>query len=93
MPTYVAFGGADAGVVGSDRIEESGEDVFEPLELPYGACRLALIGRAGEEFRPNGHPVRVGTKYRRARGAVLRRAEDPARGRPARRAPSSSPRR
>ena len=65
VPTYVAFGGADAGVVGNDRIEESGEVVCEPLELPYGACRLALIGRAGEEFRPNGHPVRVGTKYRR----------------------------
>lgn len=65
VPTYVAFGGADAGVVGSDRIEESGEEVCEPLELPYGACRLALIGREGEEFRPNGHPVRVGTKYRR----------------------------
>lgn len=65
VPTYVAFGGADAGVVGSDRIEESGEEVFEPLELPFGTCRLALIGRAGEEFRPNGHPVRVGTKYRR----------------------------
>ena len=65
VPTYVAFGGADAGVVGSDRIEESGEEVCEPLELPFGTCRLALIGRAGEEFRPNGHPVRVGTKYRR----------------------------
>jgi ATP phosphoribosyltransferase len=65
VPTYVAFGGADAGVVGSDRIEESGEEVCEPLELPYGDCRLALIGRAGEAFRPNGHPVRVGTKYRR----------------------------
>jgi len=65
VPTYVAFGGADAGVVGSDRIEESGEVVCEPLVLPYGACRLALIGRSGEEFRPNGHPVRVGTKYRR----------------------------
>ncbi len=65
VPTYVAFGGADAGVVGSDRIEESGEEVCAPLELPYGACRLSLIGRAGEEFRPNGHPVRVGTKYRR----------------------------
>ena len=65
VPTYVAFGGADAGVVGSDRIEESGEEVCEPLELPYGACRLSLIGRAGEEFRPNGHPVRVGTKYER----------------------------
>ena len=36
-----------------------------PVELPFGACRLSLIGRAGEAFRPNGAPVRVGTKYRR----------------------------
>ena len=66
VPTYVAHGGADLGLVGSDRVEESGEEVFSPVELPFGACRLALIGRAGEEFRPNGHPVRVGTKYRRS---------------------------
>jgi ATP phosphoribosyltransferase len=65
VPTYVAHGGADLGIVGSDRVEESGEEVFSPVEFPFGACRLALIGRAGEPFRPNGHPVRVGTKYGR----------------------------
>lgn len=65
VPTYVAHGGADLGVVGSDRVAESGERVFTPVELPFGACRLALITRAGEPFRPNGHPVSVGTKYRR----------------------------
>ncbi|MBK9063257.1 MAG: ATP phosphoribosyltransferase [Acidobacteria bacterium] len=65
VPTYVAHGGADLGVVGSDRVAESGEDVFSPVEFPFGECRLSLIGRAGEEFRPNGQPVRVGTKYRR----------------------------
>ncbi len=65
VPTYVAHGGADLGVVGSDRVAESGEDVFSPVELPFGECRLSLIGRAGEAFRPNGQPVRVGTKYRR----------------------------
>jgi ATP phosphoribosyltransferase len=65
VPTYVAHGGADLGIVGSDRIAESGEDVTSPVELPFGACRLSLIGRAGEAFRPNGAPVRVGTKYRR----------------------------
>lgn len=63
VPTYVAHGGADAGIVGSDRIAESGEDVFRPVEFPFGVCRLALIGRAGEPFHPNGHPVLVGTKY------------------------------
>lgn len=65
VPTYVAHGGADLGIVGSDRVAESGEDVTSPVELPFGACRLSLIGRAGETFRPNGQPVRVGTKYRR----------------------------
>jgi ATP phosphoribosyltransferase regulatory subunit len=65
VPTYVAHGGADLGVVGSDRVAESGEDVFSPVELPFGECRLSLIGRAGETFRPDGQPVRVGTKYRR----------------------------
>ena len=65
VPTYVAHGGADLGVVGSDRVAESGEDVFTPVELPFGECRLSLIGRAGEPFRPDGQPVRVGTKYRR----------------------------
>ncbi|HKC25916.1 MAG TPA: ATP phosphoribosyltransferase, partial [Thermoanaerobaculia bacterium] len=33
--------------------------------LPFGACRVSLIGRAGERFAPDGEPVRVGTKYRR----------------------------
>jgi ATP phosphoribosyltransferase len=65
VPTYVAHGGADLGIVGSDRVLESGEDVTSPVELPFGTCRLSLIGRAGESFRPNGAPVRVGTKYRR----------------------------
>ncbi len=65
VPTYVAHGGADLGIVGSDRVAESGEDVTSPVELPFGACRLSLIGRAGEPFRPDGQPVRVGTKYRR----------------------------
>lgn len=65
VPTYVAHGGADLGVVGSDRVMESGEEVFTPVELPYGVCRLSLIGRAGEPFRPDGRPITVGTKYRR----------------------------
>lgn len=65
VPTYVAHGGADLGIVGSDRVMESGEEVFTPVELPYGVCRLSLIGRAGEVFKPDGRPITVGTKYRR----------------------------
>lgn len=65
VPTYVAHGGADLGIVGSDRVEESGEEVFWLVELSFGACRLSVIGRAGGAAFPNGHPLRVGTKYRR----------------------------
>jgi ATP phosphoribosyltransferase len=65
VPTYVAHGGADLGVVGSDRVAESGESVFTPISFPFGACRLALITKTGRPFVPNGHPVVVGTKYRR----------------------------
>lgn len=72
VPTYVAHGGADAGIVGSDRVAESGEEVFSPLDLPFGVCRLSLIGRKGEPFRPNGHPVMVGTKYRRLASSFFR---------------------
>ena len=65
VPTYVAHGGADLGIVGSDRVAESGEKVFTPVTFPFGACRLALIKKTGSPFEPNGHPVVVGTKYRR----------------------------
>ncbi len=65
VPTYVAHGGADLGIVGSDRVAESSESVFVPVEFPFGICRLALIGRVGEPFAPDGHPVTVGTKYAR----------------------------
>jgi ATP phosphoribosyltransferase len=65
VPTYVAHGGADIGFVGSDRVSESGERVFTPVTFPFGACRLALITKKGTPFTPNGHPVVVGTKYRR----------------------------
>jgi ATP phosphoribosyltransferase len=71
VPTYVAHGGADLGVVGSDRVAESGEEVFSPVEFPFGACRLALIGRVGETFRPDGQPVRIGTKYQRLAARVF----------------------
>jgi ATP phosphoribosyltransferase len=65
VPTYVAHGSAALGIVGSDRVVESGEPVLSPIDLGFGECRLSLIGRAGEDFRPNGRPVIVGTKYQR----------------------------
>jgi ATP phosphoribosyltransferase len=61
VPVYVDLGVADAGVAGKDVILESGRDVFEPLDLGFGRCRLSLIRLSGETARIE----RVASKYPR----------------------------
>ena len=38
VPTYVEYGGADAGIVGKDVLMEQESDVYEPLDLGFGVC-------------------------------------------------------
>jgi ATP phosphoribosyltransferase len=45
VPVYVAHGAADAGIAGLDQIEEQRAAVYQPVELPFGRCRLMLIGK------------------------------------------------
>ena len=61
VPTYVELGIADLGVVGKDNIEEAGRDLYEPVDLGFGACRLSLIRRPHD----SGPIRRVATKYPR----------------------------
>lgn len=61
VPVYVDLGVADAGVAGKDVILESGRDVFEPLDLGFGRCRLSLIRLSGATSRIE----RVASKYPR----------------------------
>jgi ATP phosphoribosyltransferase len=42
VPTYVEHGAADAGIAGRDVLEERGSDLYEPLDLGIGRCRLAV---------------------------------------------------
>ncbi len=42
VPTYVEYGAVDAGIVGADVLMEQATDVYEPLDLGFGACRLAV---------------------------------------------------
>jgi len=42
VPTYVEHGAADVGIAGRDVLEERGSDLYEPLDLKIGACRLAV---------------------------------------------------
>ncbi len=65
LPTYLAYGAADLGVVGKDVLEEQEKDLVEPLDLGFGYCRLVVAepeGRRGEDRTGWGH-TRVATKY------------------------------
>ena len=44
VPTYVEYGAAELGIVGQDVVREGGQDLYEPLGLGIGRCRLALAG-------------------------------------------------
>ncbi len=70
VPTYVAHGAADAGVVGSDVLEEENRDLYEPLDLGIGRCRMIVAERAGQRIDPASH-LRIATKYPRTTRAYL----------------------
>lgn len=42
VPTYVEYGAADIGVIGKDVLLESDKDVYELLDLGFGACHLMM---------------------------------------------------
>jgi len=66
VPTYVEYGCADFGVVGKDTLLEQGKDLYEPLDLKFGYCRLVVAEPKdlGEEDDPlSWSNIRVATKY------------------------------
>ncbi len=64
VPTYVEYGGADAGIVGKDVLMEQESDVYEPLDLGFGACRISVAALRGEGSRDRlSSKLRVATKY------------------------------
>ena len=66
VPTYVEYGGADAGIVGKDVLMEQESDVYEPLDLGFGACRISVAALQGEGSGVRLSPkVRIATKYPR----------------------------
>jgi ATP phosphoribosyltransferase len=74
VPTYVAHGAADVGVVGSDVLDEEGRALFEPLDLGIGRCRMIVAERADApvDERSQSH-LRIATKYPRTTRAYLHR--------------------
>jgi ATP phosphoribosyltransferase len=68
VPAYVTHGAADLGIVGRDIILEQAPDVYEPLDLGFGFCRLVVAEprELWEEDDPKTWSwVRVATKYPR----------------------------
>ncbi|MBM3375442.1 MAG: ATP phosphoribosyltransferase [Betaproteobacteria bacterium] len=67
VPTYVRYGGADLGIVGSDMLLESGTDgLYQPVDLGLGRCRMSLAGPEGFDLTGrlrSGGRLRVATKY------------------------------
>ena len=64
VPTYVEYGGADAGIVGKDVLMEQESDVYEPLDLGFGACRISVAALRGGGSRDRlSSKIRVATKY------------------------------
>lgn len=60
VPAYVEHGAADLGIAGRDVLEEQGRDLYEPLDLRIGRCRLVV---AEPEDRPVDEMARVHLRY------------------------------
>lgn len=66
VPTYVEYGAADIGVVGSDTIMEENRNVYEVLDLGFGKCRMCVCGPASAaELLQHHERIRVASKYPR----------------------------
>jgi ATP phosphoribosyltransferase len=64
VATFVAFGAAQAGIVGSDVIEEFDfSELYAPVDLGIGHCRLSVAAPAGAKTAANASHLRVATKY------------------------------
>ena len=64
VPTYVEYGAADIGVVGEDTILEEGRNIYEVLDLGFGACKMCVCGPdSAREKLKHGELIRVASKY------------------------------
>ena len=66
VATFVAFGAAQAGIVGSDVIEEFDySELYAPVDLGIGHCRLSVAEpRDVTAYNPgNASHLRIATKY------------------------------
>ncbi len=66
VPTYVEYGAADVGIAGKDVLLEQERDIYEPLDLGIGFCRMVVAEpkELGRKDNPRHWThIRVATKY------------------------------
>lgn len=64
VPTYVEHGAADIGIVGKDTLLQEDRNLYEMLDLKFGACKMAVAGPA--EIKDSWNSItdlRVASKY------------------------------
>jgi ATP phosphoribosyltransferase len=67
VPTYVEYGAADLGVCGRDVLLERGFDLYQPVDLGIGRCRMVVAMPSATQTLPD--PPRIATKYPRIAAA------------------------
>jgi ATP phosphoribosyltransferase len=60
---YVEHGAAEVGIAGLDVLREDPVDLYEPLDLGIGRCRVIVARPQGAKPLPRGVAPRVATKY------------------------------
>jgi ATP phosphoribosyltransferase len=70
VPAYVEGGAADIGIAGRDVLEEQARDLYEPLDLGIGRCRM-VVAEPGD--RPVDDSAQVHLRYATKFPEVTRR--------------------
>ena len=64
VPSNVEHGAADLGVAGRDVLEEQDRDLYEPLDLEIGRCRMVVAEPEDRPVDENAHMhLRYATKF------------------------------
>jgi ATP phosphoribosyltransferase len=70
VPAYVEHGAAHMGIAGRDVLEEQDRDLYEPLDLGIGRCRMVV---AEPEDRPVDENAQVHLRYATKFAEITRR--------------------
>lgn len=63
VASYVEHGAAEVGIVGLDVLREEPRDLYEPLDLRIGRCKVVVARPRDAKPLPRGVAPRVATKY------------------------------